>query len=250
MGGIGLKILLCIDDTDNIESKGTGELAQMISKDIEEFKWGKCSKITRHQLFIHEDIPYTSHNSSMCFVAEINPNNYDEIKDYAINFLEKNAAEGSDPGLAILIFKNEEDYSRLIEYGKKAKKEIILKEQSYALAKEMNIHLSEHGGTGIGVIGALAGIGLRLTGNDGRFKGQHKFNTEKKLLSVKEILENKAIDEVREIDKEALDKKELVVLGKKIKTVLLDNKSVLLVHKENTNVEHWDMCSRAMLRKY
>ncbi len=245
-----MNILICIDDTDNIESKGTGELAQMISEEIEKANWGKCSKITRHQLFIHEDIPYTSHNSSMCFQAEINQDSYDEIKDYAIQFLESESAEGSDPGLAILKLKKDGDYSRLIEYGKRAKIEVILKEEAYSLAKKMNIHLSEHGGTGIGVIGALAGIGLRLTGNDGRFKGQHKFEVEKEVLTVEEILENKDIDEVREVNKEKLDSEESVQLCKKIKTVLIDNKSVLLVYKENVNDEKWSMCNRAMLRNY
>ncbi|WP_461204686.1 hypothetical protein [Clostridium sp. DL1XJH146] len=245
-----MKILICIDDTDNIESKGTGELAQMIAEYIEEAKWAKCSKITRHQLFIHEDIPYTSHNSSMCFEAKINDDFYDEIKDYAINFLKSESAEGSDPGLAILKLNEYENYSRLMEYGKRAKEEVILKEEAYSLAKEMHIHLSEHGGTGIGVIGALAGIGLRLTGNDGRFKGQHKFKVEKEILTVTEILENKDIDEVREINKEKLDEKELVQLSKKVKTVFIDNKSVLLVCRENEKDEKWSMCSRAMLRKY
>ena len=66
-----MKILISIDDTDNLESCGTGELATQISQTIAEQGWGTCSYITRHQLLVHPDVPYTSHNSAMCFEATI-----------------------------------------------------------------------------------------------------------------------------------------------------------------------------------
>ena len=44
---------------------------------------------------------------------------------------------------------------------------------AYLLAEQFpELSLSEHGGTGDGVIGALAGVGLRLSGSDGRIKGK------------------------------------------------------------------------------
>jgi len=42
-------ILLCIDDTDNIDSRGTGELATLLAGIIEEKKWGTSTPVTRHQ---------------------------------------------------------------------------------------------------------------------------------------------------------------------------------------------------------
>ena len=65
-----MEILVCIDDTDNIESRGTGELASMLADDLENNGWGLCRPVTRHQMLIHPDIPYTSHNSSMCFICQ------------------------------------------------------------------------------------------------------------------------------------------------------------------------------------
>ena len=35
-----MHIVLCIDDTDNIDSRGTGELATLIAEAIEEKGWG------------------------------------------------------------------------------------------------------------------------------------------------------------------------------------------------------------------
>ena len=65
-----MKVLISIDDTDNIESRGTGALASLLSKECENRNWGRTYPITRHQMLIHPDIPYTSHNSSMCFSVD------------------------------------------------------------------------------------------------------------------------------------------------------------------------------------
>lgn len=66
-----MRALICIDDTDNIDIKrGTGQLASLLAEEIEQKGWAKCEAVTRHQLFVHPDVPYTSHNSSMCFAAD------------------------------------------------------------------------------------------------------------------------------------------------------------------------------------
>jgi len=160
-----INILVCIDDTDNIDSRGTGELASILAETIERKSWGKATPVTRHQLLIHPDIEYTSHNSSMCFEANIEQEYLADITRFSMDFLLKESAEGSDPGLCIVPLDTLKDKQELINYGHNAKKNVLSKETAYALAKKLDIHLSEHGGTGIGVIGALAGTGLRLSGN-------------------------------------------------------------------------------------
>lgn len=162
--------LICIDDTDDIGTKGTGEIAEEIANllcdSTNQQPW-----VTRHQLFVHPDIPYTSHNSAMCFRLETQAQ-FEQIKQVAVKHLVEQSAPASDPGLAILDLDTEFDSNALIEFGLLAKKEVITKPQAYELADKLGISLSEHGGTGQGVIGALAGLGLRLYGQDGRVKGQ------------------------------------------------------------------------------
>jgi hypothetical protein len=51
--GFSMKILISIDDTDNLESPGTGALASQIAADLESNGWGQSSFITRHQLLVH-----------------------------------------------------------------------------------------------------------------------------------------------------------------------------------------------------
>lgn len=225
-----MNILLCIDDTDDLEKgRGTGSLAQDILTTIEENGWGKCKRITRHQLLLHEDIPYTSHNSSMCFSAEIQEKYYQDIIDYGMEFLKREHAKGSDPGLCVVKTKELNDKESLMEFGKKAQKEVLTKEQAYLLAETLDIHLSEHGGTGLGVIGALAGTGLRLSGNDGEFKGGLKFVEDGQICKVSELYKHDEIDLIMSLDGKVLEEDEEVLFGLKSKTVFRGGKSVLLV---------------------
>ena len=63
--------LITLDDTDHKGTPGTGHLAEALRKELESLYGATTSRITRHQLFVHADIPYTSHNSAMCFAADI-----------------------------------------------------------------------------------------------------------------------------------------------------------------------------------
>ena len=61
-----MEIYVAIDDTDSLEFGATGQSANELRRLIEDKGWGKSEAVTRHQLLLHPDIPYTSHNSSMC----------------------------------------------------------------------------------------------------------------------------------------------------------------------------------------
>lgn len=246
-------ILICIDDTDNIESRGTGELAENIASAIERSGWGKTYPVTRHQLLIHKDIPYTSHNSSMCFGAEIEEKYLQDVINYAADYLQCESEKEADPGLCVVVVDHLNDKKKLIDFGYKAKKEVLTKQNAYDLAKELDIHLSEHGGTGQGVIGALAGTGLRLSGNDGKFKGSHKIDTSKSnIIKVSDICSHDNIDKVRSLEGTYLDDEQLIMLEGKVKTVMIEGKSVLLVDEISIEGEgaKWKNCSKQQIKKY
>ncbi len=248
-----MQTFVCIDDTDNLEEKSTGKLAQIIIEDIEKRGMGKCSFITRHQLYFHPAIPYTSHNSTMCFVVEHTDNIYVPLKDLAIDFLINESAEGSDPGLCIVEMAKLKDKELVMNYGRRAKSEILTKELAYETADKLGVHLSEHGGTGDGIIGALAGVGLRLTGSDGRIRGKITFPSLGNVLTVRDILDNSTIDEVRSLEGDLISKEEKVILGEKVKTVFLDYKEVLLIYKkfdEITNTYNWHTSIREQWKNY
>lgn len=246
-----MQVLVCIDDTDNLESRGTGELTSILGQVIEEQGWGKGFGVTRHQLFVHEDIPYTSHNSSMCFVAELKEEYLNSLIQYASDFLVHESAEGSDPGLCVLIPEKLSQREQLIAFGRKAKEVVLTKQDAYELAQNLGIHLSEHGGTGQGVIGALAGAALRFSGTDGRFKGKLKIKSDTNIISVGEILLQTNVDAVKSLDGTFLEKDDLVKLGDTLKAVLMEGKCVLpviTIETPETEGVRWQTCTKQQVR--
>lgn len=245
-----MEILLCIDDTDNLESRGTGYLAEMLRRDIETLFGGRTTRITRHQLFVSDDIPYTSHNSAMCFRGEIEALYLDKLIFHAGNFLEKMSAEGSDPGLCVAVADRITEKEKLISFGCSATVKVLAKEDAIELAKITGVHLSEHGGTGGGIIGALAGVGLRLGGNNGRFKGWLDVKGGDRRITVERLLADYEIDEVRDIRGEIIKADDPVFLDERIKTVLLDGLCVLPVKKNPAGNSDWVNLSKDEIRKY
>jgi len=161
-----MKIYLAMDDTDSLNSRGTGKLARATAAEIgKEFP---VDGITRHQLFVHEDIPFTSHNS--CAVIHIEAEKRDDkewIFETAKECMLSDFVEGSDPGIAVACA--DEILPPLIAYGRDAQRIVLNQKKARTLAKTLGIRLEGLGGTEDGVIGTMAGLGLAKSGNDGRY---------------------------------------------------------------------------------
>ncbi len=243
------RVLICIDDTDELHGVGTGHLAQQLSAEITGRGWGECAPISRHQLYVHPDIPYTSHNSAMCFAAAVQAESLPTVIAFAADYLATRSAAVADPGLCVVNLATLADPEPLIAFGQAAKRSVLTKDAAYALAGRLGVHLSEHGGTGQGVIGALAGAGLRLGGNDGRFKGKHAIGAGEGPVAVRDILAQAAIDEVRTTEGTVLGPEATVVLAGKVKSVLQGGKSVLLVLRRESDGA-WVNLPPALYKQY
>ncbi len=249
-----MKVLVCVDDTDNLESMGTGKLSQIMAEKIEDKRWGSCSAVSRHQLFVHEDIPYTSHNSSMCFCIDFKAD-LKGLIDFGSGFLEERSATGSDPGFCVVPLDNGLDWGQLIHFGKRAKTEVLSKGLAYDLARDLGVHLSEHGGTGDGVVGALAGIGLRLSGNDGRFRGWCHFGAMGTISTVQTLCSESHVDGVQTVDGVDLDPATRILLGAdKVKTMLSYNRRVVMVDRvasdEAGDGVRWRTLTKPEIKQY
>ena len=245
-----MKIYIAIDDTDDLESRGTGEIAEILAMGIGERGWGRCGLVTRHQLLLHPDIPYTSHNSSMCFPAEIEPDALDRVISYCRERLAAESVPAADPGLCVMVPDRVERIAALVEFGQKAKNTVISKQEAYDTAAAHGVHLSEHGGTGQGVIGALAGAGLRWGGNDGRFKGKLHIPAPGGVARVADIRKY-GIESVQTLDRRELPDDSLVNVGEWVKPVLLNSGAVLLVAAEDGfSPAPWKACDRKIFKDF
>lgn len=231
-----MNYLVCIDDTDMPGTKGTGWLVEKLCNIISTKRLADCTPISRHQLFVHEDIPYTSHNSSMCFELTLKNGTIDPVIDLMTDFLETRAEKGSDPGLCVAGLTENLDRNRLIEFGKNAKQKVSSKAAAYDLAEKIGIHLSEHGGTGDGVVGAVAGIGLRLSGDDGRYRGWYHLGRPGDIVSVEELCNYPFIDQLVTTSGTPLPLDSQVHIGsEKTKTVRMGSRQVVVaVTNENS----------------
>ena len=232
-----MRIYICIDDTDDLtKNTSTGKIADMIGRAITEKYGGSLDKgVTRHQLLIHEDIDYTSHNSSMCMVIDTEGATVEQMKETAEEVLRANMAASSDPGLCFCRMDQLKEPQLLIAYGKRAQKEVIQKEEAYALAEQIGgTVLEEYGGTGIGVIGALAGIGLRLSGSDGVFRGGKGIAEDGETHTVAEWKEKSRIEQIIDFNSGmVLPDDTQVTVGDQMKTCLVDHKVSLVCKPED-----------------
>ncbi len=213
--------LISIDDTDNLDSPGSGTAAEHLAGAFQQRGLAECLGITRHQLFVNEHIPYTSGNSAMCFSGCSHADNLDEIILFSQQFLENQSASGSDPGLCVAVNDSRLNKKALIAFGRAAKHRILTKQSASDLARQVGVHLSEHGGTGGGIIGALAALGLRLHGGDGRFRGWHHLGKAGDITTPAKLRAHALIDAVVTDTGEKLDDDAPIIIAEDaIKTIL------------------------------
>ena len=184
-------IYVGIDDTDTKESRGTGRLARDIATEFQ-LKYPLFG-VTRHQLFVHPDIPFTSHNSCAVIHVQAPANAMDDIFSTAKKLMLADFIVGSDPGLAIA--ETLQVSSSLVAFGQDAKTMIVTQQRALNVARNCGIRVEGLGGTNGGVIGAVAGIGLASLGNDGRFLLKGKNRELGGIRSISEII-SAGIDQV------------------------------------------------------
>ena len=229
-----MKLFIAIDDTDNQESIGTGRLSRMLADELREKGLLAESRVTRHQLLVHPDIPYTSHNSSACIDDEMSSCTIDEVSVLARSFLENHFHEGANPGLCIAA--QDAVPEALPSLGHRAQKEVVPLEEAKDLADRLGIFTWWSGETGQGCIGAMSAIGLRSTGNDGRYIALDGIREVDGMRTVGEILERTAIDRIATLSGESLPPEAIVDTQNWVRPVLKEGLVVLEVIPVNG---HW-----------
>ena len=161
-----MRIYIGFDDTDNITAdRGTGKLARWFEGELPE--GCRMEGVVRQQLLVDERIPYTSHNSSACVIVDAPDDSWVTlITERAIQHVERHSLGGSDPGLCIACNGNG-SLASLIAFGRTCTSRIVTQREALEAARKS--HLSGHGGTNDGIIGAAAAVGLTASGWSGRF---------------------------------------------------------------------------------
>lgn len=226
-----------LDDTDNKDSRGTGFKSRQLGKLIVEKDLGIVESISRHQLFVNENIPFTSQNSSACLIVDTD--NPEKLRQLCIDYLKEVAEVGSDAGLC---FAHEEQINdKVLEWGNRAKKEVLKKEDAHNLANETGIFLEGYTGEKIGVIGSLAGVGLRKGGNDGRniwLKGM-ELRDLKGVYKAGELKEIINIQAITTMEGESVGDNDRIEVGEWLRPPIKNNQNTVIV-EQNKNGENYE----------
>lgn len=226
-----MTLLVSIDDTDAIDSRGTGRLARAIAATLS--KDYPVTGVTRHQLFVHPSIPYTSHNSCAVIHVDTDGADIDPCFNIAREVMLADFIVGSDPGLAVADLG--QVTASLVAFGKDAKTTVLTQEQARTLAKNLGVRLAGLGGTEDGVIGAMAGLGLASTGNDGRFLMKGRVRDLTGPREVGDLLAA-GIDEVCTLDGRRVSEGLIITEeGKSVKPCPSHGKTVLFVEEREGN---------------
>ena len=239
-----MRIYVGFDDTDTIDAKwGTGKLARWFKDKLPEGAdiWG----VVRQQLPVMEGIPYTSHNSSACVVVDVNDYGLkSELIERATTHISEYFIEGSDPGLCIVTDECS-SIPDLVEFGRLCCHRIV--SQKEAIRAAQKAHLSGHGGTNDGIIGAAAGVGLTIYGWSGRFIEFGSLRDFPNTGTVKEI-EQRGI-KVIPLDRDAMviEPEEIVETYGWLRPSLWAHRAVLPV--ESVKEKRWRILGRKIKEK-
>jgi len=225
--------VLGIDDTDMPGVGGTGQLARRLAGEFERLGLGIAAGVTRHQLFEGPGVPKTSRNSAAAIGFE-RVTSLEKLFKSACKVVSREAAAGSDPGVAIGRFSQEREVT---EFAIRAQNDLVKQDEARQLAKAHGVRLVGLGGTEDGVIGALAAMALRGDGSDGRFVGLPGIREVTGAVSVEQVLERTAISDVIDADSgRSLEAGSLVDLGDWMRPRLLGGRPVLVARRSG---ERW-----------
>lgn len=153
-----------LDDTDNLESRGTGHLARQIAAAMAADY--PLLGVTRHQLLIDPRVTCTKNNSCAAIALEANGDlDPGALLQRVRRLMLDDWQPGSDPGLCVAPAVP----FAITEFGRRVQRQLVTQDDARALATVHGIPLLGLGGDESGVIGALAAVGLAAGGEDGRY---------------------------------------------------------------------------------
>lgn len=237
-----MRILLGIDDTDNLETRGTGHRVRQLADWLAENALAHPLGITRHQLLVDPQIPYTSHNSSACLAIETE--NAGDVWEAAREFLLRESAVGSDAGLCLAEWNSiSED---VLDWGRMAKVTVLTMPAARETASRSKIRCEGLTGTHGGIIGSLAAIGLHRSGDDGRYLWLPGLRELKGKYLAHEICSLGNIDRVCTLEQVELAPDSVIDVGDWIRPILKNGKATLYVEEKN---HEWNIVAKDRIKR-
>lgn len=157
--------LLGIDDTDSPGSPTTAALALALGRNFENLGIAEFICVTCHPLFTHPPLVGACGNRAVCILLDAQPLRAREIELDCREYLRRESSPGSNPGFALAAWN--QFAPEVVVWGKTARFTLLERQAALSLGRQAGMSISGLAGSGCGVIGALAAVGLRFEGSDG-----------------------------------------------------------------------------------
>jgi len=244
---VKMRLIIGIDDTDNLESRGTGFRARELGQFITKEKLGVLRYVSRHQLFFHPEIPFTSHNSSASIVID-NVDDTEAVRLYCEKYLLEYAAEGSDAGLCIYSSDSNSSIDAIIEFSHRAKSTVVTEAEAYQLAAQAGMFLKGYTGLKTGIIGALSAVGLRVEGCDGRVLWSSNLRDTVGVYNAEHLKQFIDIDSIVSMNYQEISPSSLVFKGEWCRPIMLNNKVTLIVEEVKNEQYEWKIAPKEFIK--
>jgi len=229
--------LIGIDDTDNPATGDTGSLARHLGKKIETLRKGRMVSVTSHQLAHHPGIFSTSQNQCVCLLIDADHDVQRDIELICREFLLHESAAGSNSGFALASWNSVTPV--ITAWGRQAKTTLLDRLEAMNLAREYKISIAGFTGSGQGVIGALAAVGLYYDGNDGRFLWMPGLSSLSGIFTLTSLIETCPVDRVENSRGRKPMPNDRINVCEGAYPILRDGQSLLLVESSKKD-ETWE----------
>ena len=216
-----------------LDDGGTGQLARSLARLLSAtIPRCRVEGVSRHQLLQDPRVPCTRRNRCSCVVVGVEGAMIAAAADVARARVREGSVTGSDPGLCVA--EEEQIVPALLGFARRAKRELVDQATALGLARDAGVLLEPLGGTGDGVIGALAAVGLRRIGGDGWLTLWAGVRELEGTLSVAQLLAA-GLDAVEDAERgQRLGMTALVETEARVRPALRDGQKVLLVRRATT----------------
>lgn len=232
--------LIGLDDTDMPGTRGTGRLARMLAAELAA-QGTTIRGVTRHQLLVHDDVPYTTHNSAACVATAGDVEDRAGLFDWLGRYVADRSPKGSDPGVCLA--RADRVDAAVQAFGRRAQEEVVTSAAAIQDAANGGCQLAGLAGTEQGVIGALAAVGLRAGGNDGRFIELGRIRQLDDRVRVAELLAA-GVEALACVDAAAPNADDWVRTLGWVRPRLSGGRAVLWVQKETEDDGEWVVTDR------
>jgi len=231
------RFVVGIDDTDDADGRGTSKLARDWSDAVESEGFGQSLGVTRHQLWQSPKVEATSHNRAVAIAIQTERNVLD-VEDHAVDFVRANASASSNP--AVGVFSRHTDMPHALAFGRRAQQELLKLADAERYATESNVSLRGLGGNRMGMIGALAAVGLHTGGKDGLFIKLAGLRELEGRVTAGQIRERSALQHVIDEDTgEELDRDDAVETFNRLRPRMMGDEPVLLTRRSPDEKKLW-----------